>query len=809
MSLPMSPERWKKIESVFEAALEVPADHRQAFIQEACGGDEAMSREVEALLTHDQAAADFIEAPAVPGARSLSEIAAGMSGESMTGQRLGSYRIEEEIGRGGMGTVYRAVRDDGEFTQDVAVKIVKKAMATPSMLDRFRRERQILAMLNHPNIARVLDGGSTEDGQPYFVMELIDGKPITGFCSERAIGLRPRLRLFLSVCAAVANAHQSLIIHRDLKPANILVTRTGEVKLLDFGIAKMFQHEETDPADTISLGEAPLTPEYASPEQVRNERVTTATDVYALGLILYEMLTGRKAQRLPSASMLEIERTVCLTEPRRPSDVMLEGASYSASKLRGDLDNIISKAIQKDPARRYSTVNQLAEDIERYLDGRPVKARPDSFLYSAGKFVRRNKIAVAAVVVATCSLVSGVAAAAWEARVARQHFNLVRSLAKSLLTEINPAIADVSGATKARHLIVQRSLEYLDKLSQTAPKDPILLRELAEAYEAVATIQGNRNKSNLGDYSGSMVSFRKALAIRDRIESLAPSANNRQWISMIRAEAARVYPNSDEALRLASGAVEIAQQLSRESPKRYAVPLGNAYFGLGYVHSRREEPEQAIPCFEKTFELGELARRSKNNLSVCDRYISSCYLLLDKPQQALERATRGRITDEERIQAEPNPRAFMDLSYDYQALASASLALGRLEDALEWARKAEKIRRQQAADDPDDQRATTALPDGDEVMGMILARIGKKKESLDYLEKAIEAREGFVAEAPESPEDRYDLARAYASAGRVYLQFGMCARAGEVLSKARTIFEEQHQKISLRGLDSMPACSAR
>ncbi|HWC00427.1 MAG TPA: serine/threonine-protein kinase [Bryobacteraceae bacterium] len=815
MNLAMTPERWKRLEEIFQTAMDLAPADRRGFLDSACAGDTALREEVEALLAQEEEAGAFMEAPAIAGADSFLTFSTvpreETAHDALIGTRVGRYRIEREIGRGGMGTVYLAVRDDGTFDQRVALKIVKRGMGTAELLDRFRRERQILAMVNHAHIARLLDGGSTTDGQPYFVMELVEGQSITEYCAARHATLPQRLELFLGVCAAVAHAHQNLIIHRDLKPANIMVTADGEVKLLDFGIAKILQPEFQDPAQTRAAGEPLLTPEYATPEQVRSEPVTTATDVYALGLILYELLTGQKAQRLPSASMIEIERVVCQTEPRKPSEVAAapEAVAHASRKLRGDLDNIVLKAIQKEPARRYSTVNQLAEDIERYLSGRPVIARPDSFFYRAGKFIRRNKLGVAAAAVVVLSLAGGIAAAAWQARIAHQHFSSVRSLAKSLLTEINPAIADVPGATKARHLIVQRSLDYLDQLSRNATGNVDLLTELAEAYEQVGNIQGNRNKSNLGDYAGALASFRKALQIRERIERLASSPANRRWIVLIQAEAARVYPNSDDSLRLASQAVETASRLAREVPGRqHDTVLANAYFGLGYVHYNREEAERAIACFRRTREIGEAIHRSKNNLSVCDRYIAQCYFWLHNPEAALEHSRRGMDLDEIRVREEPSPRSRMDLSYDYERMAQSYQALGRLPEALEMARKTEKLRDELAAADHNDQRTLLALADTQELLGSVLGALGRRKDSLAALDQAIRARQGFVAAAPESPEDRYELARAYSTAGAVYRRFGLCREAEEFLARARETFVEQKRTLSLAGIEHAAPCTS-
>ncbi len=602
----MNPDRWKRLEEIFDAALERPQVERDAYLVEACSGDKTMLTEVRALLAGHEKADRFLEHSPVAQA----------AADDLKGQRAGAWLIEDLIGRGGMGTVWRAVRDDGAYAHEAALKVVQRGLDSAEIVERFRRERQFLALLNHPNIARLLDGGSTADGRPFFVMELVEGQPITEWCFGRSLPLRQRLRLFLDVCAAVAHAHSNLIIHRDLKPANIHITRDGVVKLLDFGIAKFFLADLPGPAETQAAQGLMLTPAYAAPEQITGLPVTTATDVYALGLILYELLTGRRAQDVGSNTPLEWERAVCLTEP-------------PPSGLRGDLENIVLKALQKDPVRRYQTVQQLAEDLQRFLDGRPVKARADSFFYRADRFVRRNKLAVASGVLVFLSLGGGLAAALWQARIANQYFQSVRGLAGALINEIHPAMEDLPGSTKARLLIVKRSLEYLDRLAGSSSRDAALLTEVASGYATIAAIQGNRNRANLGDYTGAMVSYRKSIELRKRIETIAPSPRNRQWIALMSAEAARVYPTSDEALKLAESAVVIGEELARTAPGKHdAWVLPNTLFGLGYILTQREEAARANEVFERARKIYVEIRRTRNHWSVCDRYLGNNWLLL-------------------------------------------------------------------------------------------------------------------------------------------------------------------------------------
>ncbi len=410
---------------------------------------------------------------------------------------------------------------------------------------RFRTERQILAGLDHPNIARLLDGGATADGLPYLVMEFVDGMPLAEHADTRQLDTTARLQLFLLLCTAVQYAHQNLVIHRDIKPANVLVTHDGVPKLLDFGIAKLLNAELS--GETLAAATAPglqmMTPEYASPEQVRGEQVTTATDVYSLGILLYELLTGRQPYRVTSRAVPEIVRVVCESEPLRPSLVVsrpaesradaptIEGAAATHSpripdpqrlrrRLEGDLDNIVMKAISKEPQRRYVSVDQFAEDVRRHLTGLPVLARHDTVRYRTSKFVRRHRGAVAAAAAVFVTLIAGIVGTTWQARVARaertraeQRFNDVRSLANAFLFDMHDAVKDLAGSTPARRLMVQKGIEYLDKLAADAGNRADLRRELAAGYLRVGDVQGRPLNPNLGDTAGALASYKKSVGL--------------------------------------------------------------------------------------------------------------------------------------------------------------------------------------------------------------------------------------------------------------------------------------------------------
>ena len=371
----MSPERWRQVKELFAAALEHDVEERDAWLARACADDAALRNEVQSLLSANDDAGDFIAAPAASRAIEAANETAAVESAPWPGRILGYYRVIEEIGRGGMSEVYRAVRDDKEFEHQVAIKVLRRGYDLDALTRRFRVERQILASLSHPNIAHLLDGGSTQEGLPYLVMEYISGRPIDAWCEH--LDLVPRLRLFRTLCDAVQYVHRHLMVHGDLKCSNVLVTDDGVVKLLDFGIAKLLNPTPAlGDSDGKLTGLLALTPEYASPEQVRGQPITTASDVYSLGVVLYRLLTGRLPYRPGTSYSYEIAAQICEHEPARPSAV----ADRWRRRLRGDLDAIVLKALQKDPEQRYASAEQFSQDsadISAAFPSRPAGPRSD------------------------------------------------------------------------------------------------------------------------------------------------------------------------------------------------------------------------------------------------------------------------------------------------------------------------------------------------------------------------------------------------------------------------------------------------
>jgi tetratricopeptide (TPR) repeat protein/tRNA A-37 threonylcarbamoyl transferase component Bud32 len=590
-------ERWKEIERLFEAALELPPEERAAFLDRECESD--LRPEVEAML-----AADTGFGEAVAAAVSSHAASAASSGEARIGKHIGPWRLKSILGHGGTGTVYLAVRDDQTFQKQAAIKFIRRGMDTALVMKHFRRERQILARLEHPYIARLFDGGATDDGTPYFVMEYVDGAPITTYCTQHNLNLRDRLRLFGEVCAAVQSAHQSLVVHRDLKPGNILVTHDGTPKLLDFGLAKLLVPDLEGGQTT--LGFRMMTPDYASPEQVKAEPVTTATDVYSLGVVLYELLTGQRPYRVKTTSWAELERHVCQTDPTSPGMLVPE--------LRGDLETIVLKAMRKDPARRYASAEQLGEDVRRYLNGLPILARKDTLLYRGGKFLRRHRWASMAAGIFAVALVSSASVAIVQAQRARTQLGGVRTLARTILEDVNEQIRWLPGSVEARNLMVKTGLEYLDRVRSDARGDPAIIFELARGYEAIAQLQASPDPVEpiLFDLQNGLTSYRRALEYTEQAARTRGYDQDVLWllcrahlgIGNLEQDNEKAFAHLKEALRLseqlAPGTGKRRFVAHDRTPKQDVHDMALLFMGL---RTLMQDPFAALDLFRQNWEI--------------------------------------------------------------------------------------------------------------------------------------------------------------------------------------------------------------
>lgn len=555
-------ERFRQLAVLFEEAVSLPAGpEREAWLDAKGIADSGLREEVARLLASD---ATVHERPSSAPSRL---------------PRFGIYQARELIGAGGMGAVYLATREDGEIRQRVAIKAIASSYYSPLLDDRLRSERQILAELYHPNIAAFLGGGRTEDGFSYLVMEYIEGERIDRWCDGRRLSIHQRLGLFLKVCVAVSFAHQRLIVHRDLKPANVLVTPEGEPKLLDFGIARtLADGDSTQPTSNLFL-----TPLYASPEVLRNQPVSVAADVYSLGVLLYQLLTGVCPFGRNGATPAEIVQSVLSSDPPPLQDGVREESAAARGQtpaglariLRGDLESIVSKALARSPADRYASVEQFADDICRYLDGNPVQAASAAGFYRARKFVSRHKSAVATATLVTLSLVAGLLATLWEARLAERRFADAHELARYLQFDLRKSVAKLPGSTPVEADMARHSLAYLDQLSAQKINDPVLRTEVGEGYAELGEVLGSPFQPNLGETAKARESFRKAIAILEPLAANDPN-NLRAGISLARSkvELGRSIGfggSATEGLTLIEEAARESNELARRWPSDFDV----------------------------------------------------------------------------------------------------------------------------------------------------------------------------------------------------------------------------------------------
>ena len=504
-------DEWRHVEEIFLAALEKDSDTRSLYLDEVCQGNVELRAEVESLLAYDRGGEQVLHSLISDAASKLPA-----TPDKYIGLNIGPYRILRRLNEGGMGVVYLAERSDEHYIQTVAIKLVKSGMDSREIVNRFRAERQILANLTHPNIAAILDGGSTEDGLPYIVMEYIDGQSITEFAGERDLTIRERIHLFLPVCLAVHYAHQKLVIHRDIKPGNILVTSDGNPKLLDFGIAKLLA-DDSPVMQTLTLtGRRAMTPDYCSPEQIRGESLTTSSDMYSLGVVLFELLTRSHPYSTKGLTPSELERVVCAGSRSKPSET--PGlANRVARELRGDLDNIVLTAMRTEPERRYKSAEQFAEDLLRYLNGQPVIARTDTPFYRAGKFLRRHRTATGAILAFLAAMAAGTIVAARLARNAQDRADEMQKLIESVVVKTDSDIANLPQSTEVRAAMLKNTVENLDKLAENPDIPPKLLMEISGAYLRAGQVQGLPYVANLGHDQEALRSLEKAEQIAEQV----------------------------------------------------------------------------------------------------------------------------------------------------------------------------------------------------------------------------------------------------------------------------------------------------
>ncbi len=831
----MTPEDWQKVKDVLADALQLDPGQRDAFLARSCAGDGTVRREVELLLEHE---GDL--SPHFLDEKTFAEAAAKvlpLEDDPWLGRRFGAYKTIEQIGAGGMGEVYRAFRADDQYRKEVALKVVRAGQDSDFIFSRFKNERQILATLDHPNIAQLLDGGTTENGTPYLVMELIEGRPIGEYCDAHELSIRDRLALFMQVCAAVQYAHQRLIIHRDIKPGNILVTAHGVPKLLDFGIAKILDVEgqPVQANSTLTMFRL-LTPRYASPEQVRGEPITTAGDVYSLGVVLYELLTGQSPYPANSAPQ-DAARAVCEFEPAKPSTAVRQKRTAArdpgpnspvgtpdkhARQLRGDLDNIVLMALRKEPQRRYSSVEQFAEDIRRYLAKLPVAARQDTPQYRASKFVTRHKAGVTASVAVALLLVIALVITVQQARIAQRRFNDVRSLANSLIFDVHDSIKDLPGSTPARKIIVDRALQYLNVLAQESNGDLGLQRELASAYERVGAVQGDYLENNLGDSQGTLVSYQKALEIRKQIDARSRDWNDRLALAQnYRLVGHQQWANGDlhGAREHIDRAIDICEKLNHAQPENSTIlsELDSDYGAsarLGYPEDRSSR-QKKVDDYRRALIADEMLLKLKpDDVTILHGYavdLSNSGVVLEgaDPQAALANYQKALEIDRRVSQIAPDVPHQRRIAIDYGSIASVYDDIGDYPRAADYDLKDLAIYQDLTRADPQNALLRQGLAIVYSNTATAALRAGKIELALDYSSKSVDIMRALIASAPQKAYQQGKFASVLAARGTILISANRPEAAIADFKSASSIFESGNMEGTTYKRTNVAACDVK
>jgi non-specific serine/threonine protein kinase/serine/threonine-protein kinase len=758
----MTPEEWATVKGLFEEALGRPESERPGFVRERAGGDEAVAGEVLSLLEAHEGAGEFLGSPTATRADPDAP-------RPPLPKRVGPFEVLRELGSGGMGTVYLAEQVGPDFRRPVAVKVIRHGFSTSLFVRRFQNERRILAGLSHPNIAALLDGGTTEDGLPYFAMEYVAGTPLTEYCDARRFSTAQRLALFRTICGAVQYAHQNLVVHRDLKPGNILVTEEGVPKLLDFGLAKVLEPGPDAAPEETATDLRIFTPAFASPEQVKGETVTTASDVYSLGALLYVLLTGKRPYRVTTRTTDELARAVVEQDPTRPS-IAVRADARLARALSGDLDTIVLKAMHKDPRRRYGSAEQLSADLRRHLEGRPVSARPDSRAYRLGKFVRRHRAGVAAASLVVVALAAAFAQTARERARAERRFEDVRQLAHELVFELHDAIATLPGSTKARELLVRRAAAYLDRLTADSSADIKLQREIAAAWEKLGDVQGGSN-ANLGDDAGALENLRKAVAIREAVfRSAASTPEDRKALARAEGSLGRVLGKAGDraaishyrrGLDLLESAPGPADATTRRAIAIAHFNIAGALTDAGDLAGALLEKRKEFAIHEELFAAAPEDRSNQRNLALGCKYLGGLLERTGDRAAARPLYVRAIVLDEKRVETGPNDaEARIDLSFSLAALASNQHSAGDLEGALANRRRALALRQAISEADPANVWARRSVGSVWNNIGFVLAALKRPAESLEAHRSALAIFEALSKADPKNADYRSEVARA-------------------------------------------------
>jgi serine/threonine-protein kinase len=737
----LNPDQWQEVSPYLDEALAMTAEERTAWLASLRESNPELASLLEDLL---------VEHRLLEEEHFLEHSPAQLPEPVLAGQNFGTYTLISALGHGGMGSVWLARRNDGRFERKAAVKLLNLALMGHGGEERFKREGRILGQLNHPHIAELLDAGVSSSGQPYLVLEYVDGQHADVYCDEHTRNVEARIRLFLDVLAAVAHAHTNLVVHRDIKPSNVLVTSDGQVKLLDFGIAKLLEDEAQPGAATLLTREAgsALTPQYAAPEQITGEPVTTATDVYALGVLLFVLLTGQHPAGPGPHSTAKLLKVIVETEPPRMSTIVARGGTEaeliasSASKrgataerlrrrLRGDLDTIVAKALKKNPRERYASVNSMAEDLGRYLRHEPIRARPDAMAYRAAKFLRRYWLPVSAAALVIASLSAGLYTASHERAIAERRFSQLRQLSNKIF-DLDEDIRNLPGSTQARQRLVSAALEYLDGLAPAAHSDLDLSQDIADGYWRIAGIQGVPTQLNLGEPEKAEASMKRADELTEALLASRPKDRRAllrsAGIAQERMILAQEEHRDADAIAYAGKASHRLDEFLRlgDATDSERIQISSEYGNMALAHLNMHMYAEAVPYAQRTVEVIRPIASAQYLVAQGLSLLASALRSQGDLEGALQAIQEARKISEQAVY--PNPTTRMLDEYGIFLRQGLILGedddvnLGRPADAIEPLHKAFQTTEEFAVKDRNDAVSRMRVAHSGMALGNILSQ---------------------------------------------------------------------------------------
>ena len=784
---------WEQLKPILEVALTLNHADRDTYLKEACSGNIKQYEIALRLLAH--------ESPVTLGLSEMIELTEPLS-MYQEGQIFGNYKLIKEIGRGGMGAVFLAERTDGEYDQKVAIKILQEGRTSDSLIHKLRNERQILANLKHPNIVNILDGGTTDQGIPFIVMEYVDGTVITDYIEEHNLSLQQRLDLFQKLCEVISYAHQKLIIHRDIKPSNILISQTGELKLLDFGIAKILDQQGQSFQDTQQLF---ITPDYASPEHIKGQPLTTASEVYSLGILFYQILTGVNPFKSVQTSLSSMIERVCDYNPPPPSKL----SEKTNTKLNSDIDNICLKALRKDPKDRYQSVDHFSQDIDRYLKHLPVSATKDQWSYRAKKFMVRNQTYIISGLIIFLITIAGLFSSLYQAREARSMFNDLRGLTGSMLFEFYDGVASLEGTTQVKKMVVSKALTYLEKMQDRNSGNYDLMNDVSDGYQRLGNIQGNSYYANMGLSDDAFKSYQKAVTISENL--VVKNPNNQKYIFSL-AEAflglgdvTYTLNHLDTALLRYKRSNLLLLGLTEKYPDslNYALALSESFNRIGDVSGMYGYPNlgntamalssynQSIDILEKLVEKAPDNIVFRNSLAVSLGMVTNLYTVTGKFDEAIGAGYKSVSSFEVLLKQDPHNYLRKTNILQIKNAMRESLTEGlRLDEALTMLKGVESSLLESQRADPENKHIQSNLAINYNALGRVLTEKGQYENAISEFRKAFLLNQSLVKNAENNMEQWQSLGFTLEFMGNTYLENDQFSEAIKKYDEAVAIYKK-------------------